>query len=345
MRAIQLVRLASVARRHLSGPFAGPELCAPNIVGRPHTLRGMAQRARPANRHGAADEANGRPAAESHQATKQAAGVREDRARLRERLEARARECGYKDLEQLICKTAAWPAADVAALVGDKTVRFTRHWRAVFGVQGARRGGHARAALEARARECGYEGLEQLIRKTAAWPIAEVTTLTGKAKTWVEHWRATFGVTGTQRATQAERRTRMQTAGLEVLAAGDQPVRADGKLRCRVCGAWRDMLDQHVLRAHRLTVIEYRARFGLASTVLLSNETVWQGRDTDGWWHRYDRKAQAHGYADAEETLARCTDEQAATILGVTARTIKARRAVLARRASAGVPNDARHGR
>ena len=262
------------------------------------------------------------------------------RAARREELEARARECGYQSLEHLIRATAAWPAADVVALVKREpeqlTERFTRHWREVFNVTGARRGGQARAALDTKARECGYKNLEQLIRRTAAWPIAEVAALTGKTDSWVEHWRSAFSVTSTRHAAQAARRARTQTAGLKSLAAGEQPVGPDGKLRCRVCGVWRDLLDQHALRAHGLTVLEYRRRFGLANTVLLCNEAVWQGRDTDGWRPRYDRRAQAHGYIDAADVLARCTDEQAAAVLEVTVRTIKARRATPAPRAATG---------
>lgn len=189
------------------------------------------------------------------------------------------------------------------------------------------RGDAARQKLEAAARRLGYRDLRDLLSRTAAQPAEQVADLLGSGGTGtVRHWRAKLGISGKVVAERVASRRRGQQSGLDDLADGEQPIRLDGKLRCRVCGLWRDRLDQHALRSHRLSILQYRARFGLPATVTLANPRPWQDRDSDPWRRRHEQSATQAGFATIGDLLAACADDRAAKLLGVTTRTVAALR-------------------
>ena len=192
-----------------------------------------------------------------------------------------------------------------------------------------------RADLDARARAAGYEDFEQLIRSTADWPIGKVSALVGHSGYWAQSWRAKFGVSSSVVASRVARREQKQREGLDQLPPGVQPVREpDGALRCRVCGVWRDLLNQHVARTHKLTVLQYRQRFGLdgddrresteaAGIETLVNAAAEQRRLAASWPRRYQQRAQDSGFAGLAEVLAGCDDDRAAAVLGVTVKVVR----------------------
>ncbi|WP_307837828.1 MucR family transcriptional regulator [Paractinoplanes rishiriensis] len=186
-----------------------------------------------------------------------------------------------------------------------------------------RRAATAVAELHAVARRLHYRDLRHLISATAAWPAADVGALVGRGRRWVWYWRNKLGVSAQLRQVRSVRSIEQCRAGLADVPVGSQPVAADGRLRCLECGVWRHLLDRHLRRQHQWTVAQYRARFGLACTVILVDQDVWRRRDAGGWQRRYRDRALRRGYPGLRDVLDRCSDAEAADVLGVTAGTVR----------------------
>lgn len=166
---------------------------------------------------------------------------------------------------------------------------------------GAAARSRTRGKYDQMAVDAGYDGIDDLIRKTADEParvIAELLPLSVSGAKWLRRLHAADFNLDHHPAAPAT----LDSDDLARLPDGVQPL-TETHVLCRWCGAWLKGLPRHVGVAHSSNLEAYRERFALTGVPLVPPSASASNHEAAA--RRRDQQARDLGFADHDDLVRR----------------------------------------